>query len=253
MKYLQAYIGDVWKLNGAFWEAPCTLLVQGVHRGSAGAIFWASHILRRNAHKWEGVPLALSHPMVNGKPVSITHSREIRAAHEIGRVVKPYYDEARKGIRATLQIPRDHPRIDEIKRLREVSVGVFSDETQTFGRWGGEPFDACAISMTPDHLAILPEGQRGACSVTAGCGIRTNQNNDGGEIMDFTSEAVFPPEVLATKQQQDDLQALAQWEGVDAVPPEIQELRRKYGYKRQEQGQAQGYASEAVFPPEVKL
>ena len=73
-------------------------------------------------------------------------------------------------------------------------------------------------------------------------------------MQDHRNEAVYPIEVLQAQQENQELQTLAQWEGVTGpIPPEIQALRRKHAHKRQAQGQAQGYASEANYPPEVKL
>jgi len=43
---------------------------------------------------------------------------------------------------------------------------------ETKGIKNGKPYQAIWRHITPDHLAILPEGKIGACSVAMGCGIR---------------------------------------------------------------------------------
>lgn len=169
--------GSPWQLNGQFWQAPCVLINQGVHAGSHGPIFWADHVLKEAVKSWANIPVTLGHPMVGDSHVSVNHSPEVFVKYAMGEVINPYFDEAKKAIRGTLQIPVGLPKalMDRVKNLREVSVGIFSEDTQTYGQFNGKSYHACAISMKPDHLAILPEGQKGACNFESdGCGIRVN-------------------------------------------------------------------------------
>jgi hypothetical protein len=53
----------------------------------------------------------------------------------------------------------------------EVSVGVFMVSEDGKGIKNGKPYQAIWRHITPDHLAILPEGKTGACSVAMGCGV----------------------------------------------------------------------------------
>ena len=171
---IKIHLAHPWTIRNGFMEAPATLMVEGVHHGSHGPIYWAPRVLKAAASTWEGIPLTLNHPEVNGRAISINHSPEIRAKYAIGKVINPYFDETKKGIRAILQVPVNHPKSGLIQSLREVSVGIFSEETETYGSWRGEKYSACAIRMEPDHLAILAEGQIGACSFEDSCGIRAN-------------------------------------------------------------------------------
>lgn len=169
-----------WQLNGQFWQAPATLIVQGVHAGSHGPIFWADHVLKEAVKSWANIPVTLGHPKVGDSHVSVNHSPEVFVKYAMGEVINPYFDETKKAIRGTLQIPVGLPKalMDRVKNLREVSVGIFSEDTQTYGQFNGKHFDACAISMNPDHLAILPEDQKGACSWEDQCGVRVNSAGD---------------------------------------------------------------------------
>lgn len=169
-----------WQLNGNFWQAPATLIVQGVHAGSHGPIFWADHVLKEAVKSWAYIPVTLGHPMVGDSHVSVNHSPETFVKYSLGEVIDPYFDEAKKAIRGTLQIPVGLPKalMDRVKNLKEVSVGIFSEDTQTYGQYNGKSYHACAISMQPDHLAILPEDQRGSCSWEDQCGVRVNSAGD---------------------------------------------------------------------------
>lgn len=58
----------------------------------------------------------------------------------------------------------------------EVSVGAWVVTEAQSGTHDGKAYEAVWASCTPDHLALLPEGVKGACSVAAGCGApRINQ------------------------------------------------------------------------------
>lgn len=172
---ITAYRTGPWVNKGNVHEAPATLITEGVHNGSHGPVYWAAHILKKFAHLWNNIPLVLGHPMVNGNPVGVHHSREIEQKYIIGNVVGGHYDEQKRAIKATVQVFAHHAKAAEAMRLREVSVGVFAEETSTYGQHRGKQYRACAIAMQPDHAAILPEGQVGACSWQDGCGIRIHQ------------------------------------------------------------------------------
>ena len=165
---IQINIESPWRVAGQVAIAPVTIMVEGVHHGSHGPLYWASHILRENTPKWNGVPVCFDHPMANGQPVSIKRKSK---DHIIGYVRRPYFDESKQGIRAEVEVNAD--LLTQVQGIREVSAGVFSDEQYTSGTWNGEQFEACSITMEPDHLALLTT-QRGACSWEDGCGIRNN-------------------------------------------------------------------------------
>ena len=161
-----------WKIKNGMAIAPVTIMVEGVHNGSHGPIFWSAHILERFTPAWENVPVVINHPMRDGIPISVRATQD----RIIGRVTNPRYDRAKKAVRATIKIPINGTiDLSILQNTKEVSAGVFSDETYESGNWNNEYYSACAISMQPDHLALLPGGQ-GACSWQDGCGIRANQS-----------------------------------------------------------------------------
>jgi len=165
-------IDHPWRVSNGKARAPVTIITEGVHVGSRGAVYWAAHILRENANKWEGVPITIDHPKINGDFVGVNKMpRDII----IGAVRSPYFDEAKKAICGTIEV--DAALLPKIANIREVSAGCFADEVYTTGTWNHEGYGLCCVTMEPDHLALLPGG-RGACSWEDGCGIRANAEND---------------------------------------------------------------------------
>jgi hypothetical protein len=82
---------------------------------------------------------------------------------------------------------------DAVDRLKsgdevvEVSTGLFSLLEDAKGIYDGETYDRIWRDVVPDHLAVLPDGIIGACSVEDGCGApRLNaeyQNPDSGFLV----------------------------------------------------------------------
>ena len=261
-----------WQLNGNFWQAPATLIVQGVHAGSHGPIFWADHVLKEAVKSWAYIPVTLGHPMVGDSHVSVNHSPETFVKYSLGEVIDPYFDEAKKAIRGTLQIPVGLPKalMDRVKNLKEVSVGIFSEDTQTYGQYNGKSYHACAISMQPDHLAILPEDQRGACSWEDSCGVRVNSAGDkilqnaltnyvnnlmNGEnnMRDDFEYNMATPQLKAVEGESevDVVQILKEFEDFPGlVPPWVMALRAKQERPKQDNDNYQG--EEMLLPFGVK-
>ena len=203
---ITANLAGPWSVKDGFATAPIILIKEGVACGSDGCIFWSGHILKKNASKWDNVPVTFNHPTINKIPVSIKHSQQIFNKYAIGRLHNVYFDENDKSIRGTVHIPLTSTRLSEIQSAREVSMGVFSDEDYKLGEYNGKKYSACAITMQPDHVAILPAGTKGACSWEDGCGVRINEKIvtvfekalnklitlRGGNIMNDEEEVLLP-------------------------------------------------------------
>ena len=211
---LTAYVSAPWSIQDGHLSALCTLMVEGVHHGSAGALFWPAHVLKQATPAWQDAPVTLSHPEIDGTPVSVNHTPEIFQRYAVGRLVKPWFDEQKKALRGTVTLPWNHPKAAQIQQTKEVSVGIFSDEQYTPGAWNGEAYSACAIDMQPDHLALLPN-ERGACSWADGCGIRNNQTYEGAYEM---SEILMPRAGMLVDQDSKEIMTLAEWEASGMLP-----------------------------------
>lgn len=161
---------------------PVVMMVEGVHSGSHGPILHLAEELGRFPESWDGIPVTIGHPNVNGAYVS-ANSPDVLQDWAVGRIFNTRIDGS--ALRAEAWINEvDLERISEetLERLNnndviEVSVGIFSDEEIASGVWNTEQYDAIARNHRPNHLALLPD-EIGACSIEDGCGIRVNKKGE---------------------------------------------------------------------------
>jgi hypothetical protein len=65
----------------------------------------------------------------------------------------------------------------------EVSTGLYALEEDKEGEYEGQEYKVIWRNITPDHLAVLPKGSIGACSIEDGCGApRVNQSRQGASV-----------------------------------------------------------------------
>ena len=166
-------------------RVPVTMIVEGVLAGSAGPLFYGADMLARTAKKWDGMPVTYGHP---GVPA--------REAPDlvVGRVVEPRMAGGNK-LRGVAEIDLNRLRKLDAKmawdiasrRRVEVSTGLFYSRDGQSGTWNGQRYRSAVVSMLPDHLALIPEGGQGACSVRDGCGLNNVKGEmDMGEMHDCT-------------------------------------------------------------------
>lgn len=165
---------------------PVIMMVEGVHAGSHGPLYHSIEELGRFPAAWNGIPVTIGHPEIDGQNVS-ANQPSIIDSRTVGRIYNTHiYDNQ---LRAEAWI--DEEKLSAISpqalsylregRPLEVSVGIFSDEDPTTGIWHDEPYVAIAKNHRPDHLALLP-GSVGACSWADGCGVRTNEEGGDAEV-----------------------------------------------------------------------
>lgn len=165
---------------------PVVMMVEGVHSGSLGPMLHTAEELAKWTEAWNGIPVTISHPTVEGINVS-ANSPEVLDSSSVGRIFNTYYKD---GLRAEAWIDyekisaKSEDALTSIEKMAplEISVGVFSDSDDTEGEWNGETYESIATNYRPDHLALLP-GEQGACSWADGCGIRVNQKG-GADVKD---------------------------------------------------------------------
>ena len=163
--------------------APAVILVEGVHRGTAGPVFYPSEEMRTSPGAWNGRPVTLGHPEIDGEPVSAS-TPEALEQFNLGTLFNTRFDEEIIGLRSEVWI-------DEIRARRlapevleavlrgdpmEISTGLWFKPSGGVGIWRNEDFDVTATDFRPDHLALLPE-DTGACSNDDGCGLRVNKGS----------------------------------------------------------------------------
>lgn len=187
---LSSYVARHESLDSVnYLVAPVVLLVEGIHAGSAGPVFYPLNELQVFPGAWDGRPVTLHHPEINGEPVGAS-SPEAMKLFNLGMLFNTRFDSALGGLRSEVWL-----NIDRARRLApevltamqngeslEVSTGLWFESIGGPGIWGNEQFETTATRFRPDHLALLP-GAVGACSVSDGCGLRANGKEGGSSDM----------------------------------------------------------------------
>lgn len=158
---------------------PVVMMVEGVHNGSQGPILHSIEELGKFPASWDGIPVVIYHPEKDGQPVS-ANSPDIIDTMAVGRV----YNTSVEGKKLKAEVWLDEDKLNSVSDVTlekindteemEVSLGMFTENDDEEGVFGGEKYEMVAYNHRPDHLAILPD-QIGACSCADGCGIGANQ------------------------------------------------------------------------------
>ena len=142
---------------------------------------------------WNGRPIVLNHPKVDGSPVA-ANTPSVLEDNSFGQM----FNTKLVGNKLHTEIWINNARVEElggdfqdaIDRLKdgdevvEVSTGLFVVQEMVEGEFDGETYNAIWRNVVPDHLAILPEGLVGACSVEDGCGApRLNEGHTMTPVM----------------------------------------------------------------------
>lgn len=165
---------------------PVVALVEGVvHAMNAtSAEFVSCEAFSHAPAGWNGRPVFLGHPMREGRPVS-GNTPEVLAEEQIGIVFNSKVKDKKLVMEAWVDVERCEEYAPKLlQRLKdgdtvEISVGVMVSTDQTEGEYNGKKYLGAWKGIMPDHLALLPEGDLGACSVDAGCGVRAASNPEG--------------------------------------------------------------------------
>lgn len=175
---------------------PLSLIVPGVLKGSQGPLYYPPEEVSRNASAWNGMPIVVYHPTVDGEGVSARDPKVFNSSG-IGTV---YHAEANGKLTAegwfdVERVKRVDSRILtalEQGKLIGLSTGLFTDnEVAPEGSsHNGKPYTHVARNYRPDHVAILPD-EVGACSIEDGCGVLINGNKDRlGELLGVAPKQV---------------------------------------------------------------
>lgn len=157
---------------------PLVALVEGVVKGANAnnPEFVSAEALERSVVGWNGRPVVIDHPKVNGQYVSANHP-DVLETELVGHVFNSKVEDGKLKMEAW--IPNESTgdkRIDKtLKKVNkgdivELSTGFYADVVSAAGRFNDEDFDNIIENILPDHLAILSQG-KGACSVEDGCGV----------------------------------------------------------------------------------
>jgi len=163
---------------------PVTMIVEGV----LNRIRYTKDEMFESYSFWNNRPAVLNHPADGFS----ANRREILEDFGLGMILNTQFDmdEQEKGLlvaEAWFNISETQ-RIapDVFERLEagdpiEVSTGLVIDIHRVDNSYyEGELFEYLATNYKPDHLAILPK-DLGACSISDGCGIRQNMEQENNE------------------------------------------------------------------------
>lgn len=181
--------------------APVVLLVEGVHTGTGGALYYSPEEIAAHAETWNGVPVPVFHPVdIQGEPAS-ANTPEMIEQQSVGTLFDVHFESDGSKLKGEVWINIEKAEkvspglVASIRTGTEldVSTGMYMDHDMTPGEWNGEAYAGLAKDFRPDHLALLPGGQDGACSWADGCGIRANEAKKDRLILladDFTGKDV---------------------------------------------------------------
>jgi len=176
------------ELAGATYRViPVVALVEGVlHPSNAPAPELAlAEEFGRFIEGWNGRPVLEGHPKnEQGAPVS-ANSTDLWDSKVVGQLFNSVLDG--KKLKSEIWLHKDRSGKKLLDRFEsdtpvEVSTGLFADTEDVKGTYQGEAYRGVWRNIVPDHLAILDEGTKGACSIEDGCGA-PRMNKDGTPIM----------------------------------------------------------------------
>ena len=131
-----------------------------------------------NVLAWNGRPVVVNHPEIDGNKVSASLP-EVVDAEKIGEIYNTTLDDKKLKLEAWIDLGRVKTlggdiaeTVDKLRsgeEIIEVSTGLFANIEDKSGTFEGEDYQGVWRNVVPDHLAILSEGP-GACSVEDGCG-----------------------------------------------------------------------------------
>lgn len=160
------------------YVVPMVMLKVGVFAGSNGPVLYTADALRASVPYWNAKPIVVYHPSMAGS--GFAGNPEVYNNQKVGTVFNARFDGTRLTADAWLNVSRlaavDTRITNALRagRMMEVSTGLSFDNATGGGVWQGQTYNAAAYSMTPDHLAILPD-RRGACSIADGAGLLRNE------------------------------------------------------------------------------
>lgn len=159
---------------------PLSMIVPGVLNGSKGPLYYPPGEVSKNVSAWNGIPITLDHPTMNGMPVSGRDPR-ILDKFGMGFVFQANYQDklVAEGWFDVENTRRVSPYVyDSLLRRQplELSTGLFTRNELKSGMFAGREYVEIARNYRPDHLAVFDDHKRGACSLQDGCGVLVNYN-----------------------------------------------------------------------------
>lgn len=164
------------KLEGrSYTVVPMVMLTEGVFNGTSGPLYYGEEELSKTPQAWDHKPIVVYHTEESACTPDAIENRKV------GIILNTKFDAPRKRLMSEAWI--ENEKADKVdprvmlsvngNEIMEVSTGVFVDNEQSTGDFGGRIYTGVARNLRPDHLALLPD-QTGACSVADGAGLCRN-------------------------------------------------------------------------------
>jgi hypothetical protein len=179
----------------AYAVYPSVLLVEGVHHGLIGGpTMYPTTVLANSAPMWNNIPVTLNHPQDEAGAYVSASSPAVLTAWAIGKLLNGRFEDGKLKADVMLDVVKTNAKdagliaaLDSGAEM-ELSTGLFGEEEAKVGVWNNEAYENELISISPDHLALLPNST-GACSWVDGCGIRANADQmDNGPKVNQSKE-----------------------------------------------------------------
>lgn len=137
---------------------------------------------------WNGRPVVMDHPVdTSGNPIS-ANAAPVLEAYSFGHIFNSRVEDSKLKVEAWIDTTKADAMggnfAETVQRINsgqivEVSVGAYITPVAANGTYKGKKYSAVWSNVVPDHLALLSNGTKGACSVEDGCGTpRTNKETD---------------------------------------------------------------------------
>jgi hypothetical protein len=174
-------------LGREYLVVPVTALVEGVIQGITAdePELALAEEFGKFPQGWNGRPCVMDHPevIVDNQIFKVSaNSPAILEKYQFGFLFNSQLSDKKLITEAWIDVERAknlndnsravYSRLQALKagEALEVSTGLFTGVEKHQGRFNGKDFGAIWTGVVPDHLAFLPEGAIGACSVADGCG-----------------------------------------------------------------------------------
>lgn len=178
-----------------YYVIPTILIVEGVHTGlDGGATYYPNAELAKFPEAWNGRPVVVMHPDLNGHPIT-ANSPELVEQQTVGNLYHCKFENNKLKGESWIKINKCRKVSPEVMGMLEknlpieVSTGLFVEHELKKGVWNNEQYDSTALNYRPDHLALLPGGV-GACSWQDGAGM-PRLNASGKEEDDVHDNSVM--------------------------------------------------------------
>lgn len=188
---------------------PIIAMIEGVRFGAAQELpeLGLAEDFGKNPVTWNTKPVVLGHPQKDSTYISACTPDVINAIG-FGQIfntqlkgkklhMEAWLDNSKRELSNDITKVFERIENDEIV---EVSVGFFCDLIDEVGEYDGQEYEGVWKNIVPDHLAILPENEIGACSVEDGCGTRVQNKLKGIKMSECAcniKKEVTPENIIA--------------------------------------------------------